>query len=919
MSREEELRAELEKLKAELEALKSKDESGATNKIEGSGAMAQGKVAVASGNGGVSAGGNIHGSVIHAEKGATVVVGEAAIPMSAVDRKSALGRYLQYITSRNCYLQLQGIRSGGKLVNIELDRIYIRLRTTQQRLAEEEEHWLATEADQAPGEMHRLRGEQRAPSETVIISVEDALKEHTRLVVLGDPGSGKTTLLRYLTLPYAKDLADKTTQVREKLNTNEPGRLPIFLPLREIGIFLKSAPQDGTEGHAQLLEYLQRSLAKERIELPVDFFDEWLDSGKAVVLLDGMDEVADPDLRRRVARLVEAFVRAYPDCRYVVTSRIVGYSGPARLGESFATTIVRDFTLSDVKQFLTNWHRLVAIGQMGGGEAAELFAADQTRQLMLAIQENERIRELAINPLMLTVIALVHRDRVKLPDRRAELYAEAVDVLLGKWDEARGVEEIKILPGRTFDAGDRRLMLQQIALYMHQKELKEIWVEDLNKLLQKQFLDNLGESEQRAAEQAAEHFIAVIRERTGLLVARGEGVYAFSHLTFQEYLAALALAAQDAYREDTLQYVSKPWWHEVILLEAGYLSTQSQQRTTRLIKAIADQRSTADVYGNLVLAAECLRDVGSGRVTGGLQQEVMERLRKGVEAPPPFISRFIKSMGTRGWIEQRSRAMEALVRAGGGFWSKPFGEPEWVNIPAGEFWMGSDLRDFIEMSLQKLSLPDYRIARVPVTNAQYFLFIQDSGHDVPLHWEEERPPKGLEGHPVVYVSFDDAKAYCEWLSRMTGKAITLPSEAEWEKAARGSSDKREYPWGDRIEATRCNNGELLIGNTTPVGIFPDGASPFGCLDMSGNVWEWTRSRYLDQLEAYPTDKEKRQQLEDMSGNDRRVLRGGSFDVNPRDVRCASRRYSGPDFRSYFIGFRVVVSPSPSLNDEASEL
>ena len=101
---------------------------------------------------------------------------------------------------------------------------------------------------------------------------------------------------------------------------------------------------------------------------------------------------------------------------------------------------MRDFTLADVEQFLLNWHQLVAIGQMGPGASADAYAAAQTRQLLDAIQANERIRELAINPLMLTVIAMVHRDRVKLPDRRAELYAEAVDVLLGKWDEARGVQ-----------------------------------------------------------------------------------------------------------------------------------------------------------------------------------------------------------------------------------------------------------------------------------------------------------------------------------------------------------------------------------------------------------------------------------------------------------------------------------------------
>ena len=123
--------------------------------------------------------------------------------------------------------------------------------------------------------------------------------------------------------------------------------------------------------------------------------------------------MADPALRRRVSRLVEAFCRAYPACRTVVTSRVVGYTGPARLGEAFGLTTVRDFTMKEVERFLSHWHRLIAVGQMGPGPSADTYAADQTRQLLESIRANERIRELAINPLLLTVIAMVHRDRGK--------------------------------------------------------------------------------------------------------------------------------------------------------------------------------------------------------------------------------------------------------------------------------------------------------------------------------------------------------------------------------------------------------------------------------------------------------------------------------------------------------------------------
>jgi len=872
---------------AAVEQEKEQLQAQLTAQQSGSGSVAQAG-GVAAGEEAIAAGGDIRDNTItkgdrnvtgdknivyNIETGATVVIGELPITMTAVDRESALGRYLHHVISRNRYLQLQGIRSGGKLVQIELDHIYIRLRATQQRLVETEARWLAEEAMLAPGEAYRRHagglGGPRFTTETVTVKVEEAMRDHIRLVVLGDPGSGKTTLLRYLALLYARDLAEGSTVVQGKLVADEPARLPIVLPLRLLGAYLRDQAQASVEGHKLLLDFFLRALANERIALPETFFDEWLTSGNAVILLDGLDEVADPDLRRRIARLVESFTQAYPGCRYVVTSRIVGYSGTARLGEGYATTTVRDFTLADVHQFLLNWHRLVAIGQMGAGSSAEGYAVEQTHQLVQAIEANERIRDLAINP------------------------------LLGKWDEARGVVDAPILPGLPFDTGDRRLMLQHVALHMHEQQWKEIDVGDLRLLLQAMFAEIVGDA--RQSEAAVNRFLKVIEERSGLLVARGEGVYAFSHLTFQEYLAALAVTGQDDYIAYTLAHTAEPWWREVILLAAGHLSTQSKARTTRLIQAIADKTDEPEPYHNLVLAAECLRDVGSSRVQGDLQAHTLARLRQGVETPRPVISRWFRRLDSKGWITRRSKAMEALVAVGAAYWTLPDGEPEWVEVPAGEFWMGGDG----ELE-HKVHLDRFWIARVPITNAQYHLFTQATNHHAPDHWEDKRPPKALESHPVFNVTWYDALAYCAWLSKVTGKTITLPSEAQWEKAARGDQDKRAYPWGDAFDATKCNSYDLGLGSTTPVGIFPDGASPYGCLDMAGNVWEWTRSLYQD----YPYNPQDGREDLAVSDATRRVVRGGSFDLFQIDVRCACRSRGGlPDNRDDHVsGFRVVCAP-----------
>jgi len=263
-----------------------------------------------------------------------------------------------------------------------------------------------------------------------------------------------------------------------------------------------------------------------------------------------------------------------------------------------------------------------------------------------------------------------------------------------------------------------------------------------------------------------------------------------------------------------------------------------------------------------------------------------------------------------------------------------------VRVPAGTFEMGmtpeaaeetlslySDeglgtSREWMlaQTPLHKLELPAFDIGRYLVTNADYAAFVDAAKGRIspPRHWSSGSVPPELASHPVVNVTWQDARAYCHWLSEKTDKTYRLPSEAEWEKAAswnQRQGQKRVYPWGDKWEAARCNNRESSALETTPqsgtspVGEFSQagGDSAYGISDMAGNVWEWTLSKWGRDREkpafAYPYERQDDRESPD--GPDLRVLRGGSFYDGPGWCRSTSRFPNEPLLAADYIGFRVV--------------
>jgi sulfatase modifying factor 1 len=253
--------------------------------------------------------------------------------------------------------------------------------------------------------------------------------------------------------------------------------------------------------------------------------------------------------------------------------------------------------------------------------------------------------------------------------------------------------------------------------------------------------------------------------------------------------------------------------------------------------------------------------------------------------------------------------------------------PNLARIPAGDFLMGASDAEADERPVHRVYVSEFFIGRFPVTQDDYARFVRATGYPAPevralplvtsggrdvmfrelaapYVWDNHVPPPGHGSHPVVLVRYDDAMAYCRWLSEAIGRVARLPTEAEWEKAARGGIEGRRYPWGDDIDSS---NGNFLVDRsvkrergTRPTGTYAPNA--YGLYDMAGNVWEWVLDWYGSD---YYSISEPRDPLGPEAGT-MRIVRGGSW-VN-EDVtmlRCAYRHKVPPDTYAYSIGFRIV--------------
>lgn len=790
---------------------------------------------------------------------------------------------------------------------------------------------LLTQRPEAAEALPAMRQAVHQERESRRLSAVAVLNQEKHLVLLGDPGSGKSTFVNFVALCLAGEalglteanLAILTAPLPTAAEGNErrkpkpqPWRhkalLPVRVVLRDLAARLPASDQPVDAN--TLWNFIAADLGAVPEYAP-HLKRELMERG-GLIMLDGLDEVPDAQQRRaQIKTIVQDFARTFEKCRVLVTSRTYAYQRQDWKLSGFTEAVLSPFTAEQIMAFVDHWY--TSVGALRG------WTTDRTQEraalLKAAIERSARLQELAERPLLLTLMASLHAWRSgDLPERREELYANAVELLLYQWERAKvekladgslKVTQPSLAEWLKVDREVMRAELNRLAFEAQRDQPQLIGTADLDQAKLIGALLKVANTPDVNPARLIEH----IRDRAGLLIARGEGVYTFPHRTFQEYLAACYLT-DHGFPDDLAELARADVnrWREVTLLAGAKASRGTTSAAWNLaealvccdVPAVDMPHDEADAWGAL-LAAQTLIENDA------------EHLPQPTRRNAPKLERvhsWLRAIVERGWLPPTDRLLagNALVVLGD---DRDF--DELIEIPAGSFLMGSVESNWDDEKPQhSIDLPAFKIGKYPVTNAQYLRFVQATERE--WDWATGRQLEKAN-HPVVVVSWHDACAYCAWLTQRwrtenkiaAHEEVRLPTEAEWEKAARGV-DGREWPWGNDWDETKCNTDESGLNDTSPVGMFPDGASTYGCLDMSGNVWEWTLSlwgtKWQEPSFKYPYDARDGRENYDAGDDVLRVLRGGSFGYDRDLARCAARYGLRPLSRFRDYGFRLVVAP-----------
>ncbi len=905
-------------------------------------------------------------------------------PLQPVDI-AALDRYHRLMFQNYEKIELTGLyEEQGEPVTLPLDRVFVSLELTG---GKREEEWRA--------------GPKPEPK-----SFRQALIETTQagkhLVIVGGAGSGKTTFLRYAACALAEAYIKRNPALAEE-RIGLSGYIPLFLRLPDVFYVPAAADSDSQRevSYDDLIRAMAESFRKNHPDsrLADDFFERLVKSRdrRCLILLDGLDEVVTPPevgtepttRRQAVAEAIRTLASADLNNLLVVTSRPDAYRGGALLPEPFLRWDVQKVNPEQRQELVKKWWT-TACEKKGKGEWLTKLPTLQNEMDELEWRAEWREEpSLVETPLLISLLCLLYWQEKPLLQRRSKLFDRCLDPLLDLHKGGPVRQDLLRVQAQI------RKRLPAIAFHMLKQARNSAAKEEILTWL----LEEEQEEEPRPSREELARALDMLGERGALLVREGMDRYRFGIRSLQEYLAAEEMkdrwyrASKKELDWDYLQ----PHWLEVIRLCGDMLGAPHSADGVdfaRCLRRLAEpprhlgfptparpsgpdgeSEARALYLSGLVLweawwwpEEEQQVAEETQRQFWGERSELIQRTWAVVRRKPPTVI-------------ARSRA-DAAGALGLLWWSPDI---EFVPVPAGPFPMGTSDEEVQwllehepdwaphwlengwfawEQPQHEVDVPEFLIARFPVTFRQFRDFARSDGYENPDYWtragwdwvqhpvevfgwteeteydirEVEGPirgprfgfPMGWDNRPAVGVNWYEAYAYCNWLDRRLreadrgtlpdelrqalerGYVIRLPTEAEWEKAASWDGKarhKRRYPWGDGWDPDRCNSAESQLSAPTPVGIYPHGAAACDAEEMAGNVWEWCHTCWGEDWRTpqfgYPYRKDERENPE---GELLRVVRGGSWFDHRRLLRCAGRAGLIPYSRDYGLGVRVVCAP-----------
>ncbi|MGF1486380.1 MAG: GUN4 domain-containing protein, partial [Prochloraceae cyanobacterium] len=652
--------------------------------------------------------------------------------LNFIKDKDFENQYFQNIIEAYSDYETYGLKTNVPRL-LELEKVFIPLKLVQESV------------DNVSSKIIGFTGKDKQFTIWDILNKHLAQNRVCRLAIIGPPGSGKTTLVQHLRLTYANAELFKKYLSSQRL-------FPIILYLKE-----EKVGESIANHSIDLLELIEKQELIQKLDVPRDWIESKLNTKDCLILLDGLDEIGSKTKREKVSKWLEKQIEKYSNIHFIITSRPFGYRNNPVKNIRF-TLEVQPFNLKQMHSFLENWYlqNEILANNFEDNYKIRETAKNKSQDLINRIKKSSALAEMALNPLLLTMIATVHCFRGFLPKRRVELFAEICDVLLGRRQDEKGITQ-------NFTPDQKKAILQVLALKLMQKRERQFELEEAD-LLIKDELDKLTDSQIKS-----KNFIEDIETLSGLLVEKEKGIYEFAHFNFQEYLAAAQIKdysleffpkfifykrlfllrislilywtiVKTLKRNTVLtkEIIDDPWWYETICLYAA-ISDATYLIQAALIKS--------DLV-SLNLALDCVEQ--GLKVSPEVREEVIAKLEQGLESSDKEIFKLAVEV-------KLARRFKKLLR----------------------------LDD------------NFKIDTNYITAAEYKFYLNESSDRDTSHLINFKHKKAKQ--PIKGVTWEDSLGFCAWL---TSKA----SSFQFDKTEETSIDYYRLP------TTKENNDNPILGN-----------------------------------------------------------------------------------------------------------